>query len=97
MFVLGNFFSAAAYLLDIFLMVMSWLILIRVIISWVNADPFNPLVQFLHRTTEPVLEPIRRFMPPMGFDLSPLIVLLVIIFLRKFLVATLLDLSVRLQ
>ncbi len=97
MFVLGNFVDALATVINILLTIMYWLILIRAIISWVNPDPFNVLVQFLMRTTEPVLEPIRRLLPPMAFDLSPIIAFFMILFLRKFLVASLYDLALRLR
>ena len=97
MFVFGNFLNALAYLLNIALTVMYWLILVRALISWVNPDPFNPIVQFLQRVTEPVLEPIRRLMPPLAFDLSPMIAFFGIIFLRQFLVRTLYDMAARCQ
>jgi YggT family protein len=97
MFVLGNFIGALASLINIILTVMFWLIAIRALISWVNPDPFNPIVQFLMRVTEPVLEPIRRFLPSMGLDISPMIAALIIWFLRSFLVASLYDLALRLQ
>jgi len=99
MFVLSNFLVAVAKVADIVLTVLYWLILIRALISWVNPDPFNPIVQFLHKTTEPILEPIRKILPlnfRFGLDISPLIAFLFILFLRYFLVKTLLDLSVRL-
>ena len=73
------------------------LILVRALISWVNPDPFNPVVQFLTRTTEPILNPIRRILPPMGIDISPVIAFLAIIFLKSFLVSTLLDIGMRLR
>ena len=97
MFVFGNFVSALAYLVNIILTVMYWLILIRALLSWVNPDPFNPVVQFLQRVTEPVLEPIRRLLPPLAIDLSPLIAFFGIIFLKQFLVSSLYDLAARLQ
>ena len=58
MFILANFIDALAYIVGILLMIMYWLILIRALLSWVNPDPYNPIVQFLMRTTEPVLEPV---------------------------------------
>ncbi len=62
-------------LLDIY----SWILIIRVILSWVNPNPSNPVVHILYRITEPVLAPIRRVLPPMGgLDLSPLVVLVAI-------------------
>lgn len=95
MFVLANFISAVAYLVNIALTVYYWLILFRALISWVNPDPYNIIVQFLHRTTEPVLEPIRRLLPPLAIDISPMIAFFAIVFLNKFLVATLYDLALR--
>jgi YggT family protein len=52
----------------------TFILLARVLISWVQLDPYNPIVQFLYSVTEPVLAPIRRMMPQTGMmDLSPLI------------------------
>jgi len=100
MFVAANFLSAAAHILDILLTIMYWLILIRALISWVNPDPYNQIVQFLYKTTEPVLEPVRKILPftlKFGVDISPIIAFLAIIFIKSFLVDTLLDLAVRLR
>jgi len=97
MFVMGNFVDALAAVVNILLTIMYWLVLIRALISWVNPDPDNPIVQFLIRTTEPVLEPIRRLLPPMGIDISPIIAFFIIIFLQRFLVASLYDLAMRLH
>ena len=96
MFVLGNFVDALASVVSILLTIMYWLILIRALISWVNPDPFNPLVQFLMRITEPVLEPVRRLLPPLPIDISPIIVFFIIMFLQRFLVTSLYDLAMRL-
>ena len=53
------------------------LILARILLSWIQLDPYNPIVQFIHSTTEPILAPIRRRLPPTGgFDLSPLVALI---------------------
>jgi YggT family protein len=95
MFVLSNFIRALASVVDIVLSIFYWLIIIRALISWVNPDPYNAVVQFLYRTTEPILYPIRRMLPPMGIDVSPIIAFLVIIFLKGFVVATLIDMSYR--
>lgn len=97
MFVLSNFLKATASIADIILSIFYWLILIRALISWVNPDPNNTIVQFLYRATEPILMPIRRVLPPMGIDVSPIIAFLAIIFLKGFIVATLMDLSLRVQ
>lgn len=97
MFVVGNLISTLAYLINIALTVYYWIIIFRALISWVNPDPFNPLVQFLHRVTEPVMEPIRRLMPPLPLDISPLIAILGVMALQRFLVPTLYELALRLQ
>lgn len=65
----------------------SLLILARILISWLNLDPYHPIVQFLHNTTEPILAPVRRVIPPMGMmDLSPMVVLIGAIFLERILI-----------
>jgi YggT family protein len=97
MFVLGNFIYALAVVLGYILTAASWLIIIRALLSWVNPDPYNTVVQFLFKTTEPMLAPFRRVMPVynIGIDLSPVLALIVIWFLRLFLVKTLLELSMK--
>lgn len=100
MFILSNLFAAIATLLNVVLTVLYWLILIRALISWVNPDPYNPIVQFLYKATEPILYPIRRMLPVqlgIGIDISPIIAFLILIFVRSFLVQTLLDISLRLR
>lgn len=100
MFVLSNFLVALARLLDFGFTILYWLILIRAIISWVNPDPYNPIVQFLYKTTEPILYPIRKILPlglRFGIDISPIIAFFLIMFLRSFLIKTLIDISIRLQ
>ncbi len=100
MFILANFIFALANILDILLTILYWLILIRALISWVNPDPNNPVVQFLYKTTEPILEPVRRILPlnfRFGIDISPIIVFLLIMFLKSFLIRTLLDFGTRLK
>jgi len=98
-FILANFITALAQVIGILLSFYMWVIIIRALVSWVNPDPYNPVVQFLYKVTEPVLYPIRRLMPVynIGIDLSPLIVIAMIIFLRSFLVASLHQLAQRMQ
>lgn len=93
MFVLSNLLLALAQGLDLFLGFMSLLIIVRALISWVNPDPYNPIVQFLSRATDPILNPIRRVMPVMPIDISPIIAYFVIVVVRGFLVRTLMDLA----
>ena len=93
MFIVGNFLLALAQVVDVLLSIAYWLVLIRALISWVNPDPFNPIVQFLQKTTDPILNPVRRRLPSMAFDISPIIVFIAIIFLKTFLVKTLQDIA----
>jgi len=97
MFVAGNFIIATARVLDLILGLLMWLILIRALISWVSPSPYNPIVQFLYRTTEPILEPLRRFLPMTAIDFSPILAFVIIIFLQNFLVTTLTDIGLRLR
>ena len=95
MFVLGNFIVALAKVIDIVLTLYMWIIIFRALISWVNPDPYNQIVIFLYRVTEPVLGPIRRILPMrnVGIDISPIIVILVIVFLQYFLVETIIQMA----
>ncbi len=92
MFVVSNFISAIAAILDIALQIYFWIIIVQALISWVNPAPWNPIVQFLNRATEPVLAPIRRYLPTgWGLDFSPMVALLAIYFARTFVIGTLVD------
>jgi YggT family protein len=99
MFVLENLIFALAKIIDIGLTIYMWIIIGRALISWVNPDPYNPIVTFLYRATEPVLAPIRRWIPlrGMGIDISPIIVILVIYFLQMFLVKTMIQMTTYLR
>jgi YggT family protein len=74
-----------------------WIVIARAILSWVSPDPYNPIVRFIHKITEPVLHQIRKRLPLNfgGIDFSPILVLLAIIFLRQFVVQSLYDLALR--
>ncbi len=95
MFILSNFLIAIAKVLDIVLSIFMWIVIARAVLSWVNPDPYNPIVRFIHKVTEPVLYQIRRRIPVNfgGIDFSPIIVFLVIIFLQRFLVSSLYGLA----
>lgn len=99
MFALSNFFQATAVMLGYVIEVLWWLIIIRAVLSWVSPDPYNAIVQFIERVTEPVLAPFRRLIPTykLGLDLSPMIALLFLYFLKIFAIRTLLDLAARLR
>ncbi|MBN1587814.1 MAG: YggT family protein [Candidatus Omnitrophica bacterium] len=97
MFVIGNLFTAVAQILDFVLVILMWMVIIRALLSWVNPDPYNPIVQFLYGVTEPMMSPFRRYLPMTGIDFSPILVLLVIMFSRWFIVRTLFDLGMRMS
>lgn len=99
MFLFANFLSAVAQVLNTVLWLYMWILIGRALISWVNPDPYNAIVRFLHNATEPLLFRVRRALPVVagGMDLSPLVVILGIFFLQSFLVQSLLDLSFRLR
>ena len=98
MFALRDLLVALAQVLNLVLTMYMWLIIARALISWVNPDPYNPIVRFLYKVTEPVLAWLRQRLPLVysGLDLSPLVVLLAIVFLKNFLIASLLHLAYRL-
>ncbi|HWX77193.1 MAG TPA: YggT family protein [Candidatus Acidoferrales bacterium] len=95
MFVFANLLIAVAQVLDYALWAYQWIIVGRIIASWINADPYNPIVRFLYNATEPVLGRVRRALPIQvgAFDLSPIVVWIAIIFLQRFLVQSLYDLA----
>lgn len=103
MFILGNFLTSLAVVLHLLLQTYMWVVIIRALLSWVNPDPWNPIVQTLNRLTDPLLEPIRRKMFRMmgyrgvGIDVSPLILIAGIYFLDFFVVETLNDIGRRLR
>ena len=103
MFVAGNFLTALAVVLHMLLQAYMWVVIIRALLSWVNPDPWNPIVRTLNRLTDPLLEPIRRRMFRMtgfggiGIDVSPLILIAGIYFVDLFLVETLNDIAGRLR
>jgi YggT family protein len=88
---MDNIVMGITRVLEIVLNLYMWIIIIRALISWVNPDPYNPIVQILTRMTEPVLRPIRKLVPPyrIGIDFSPFIAILVIIFLQYALIKNL--------
>lgn len=95
MFIFGNFLAALAQVLGLLIRTYTWIVIIRALISWVNPDPYNPIVRFLHAATDPVLYRIRRLIPASfgGIDFSPLLLIAGLYFLEAFLVQSLLDLS----
>ncbi len=95
MFIMGNFFKAIAVVLDYALSIFMWIIIARAVLSWVNPDPYNAIVRFITNATEPVLYQIRKRIPfdLGGLDISPIIAIMIVIFLQTFLVGSLRQLA----
>ena len=94
MFVVSNFFTALGSVVYYVLELYMYVVIARALISWVNPDPWNPIVQFLEKVTEPALAPLRRLIGwRMGIDVSPIILILIIIFLQKFIVPSLFQMA----
>ena len=91
MLILANLFEAVAVVLDFGLTIYMWIIIAGAVLSWVNPDPYNPIVRFINTATEPVLYQIRKRLPVNfgGIDISPIVVLMAIMFLQAFVVNTL--------
>lgn len=91
MYLIGYFIRAVALVLNMVLTLYMWIIIARAILSWVNPDPYNPIVRFIHNITEPVLYQVRRRVPLLfgGFDFSPIIVLIAIAFINMWVVSSL--------
>ena len=91
MLVFRNLLIAVATVLEYVLVFFMFITIARAVLSWVSPDPYNPIVRFIHNVTEPVLYQIRKRLPMMygGIDFSPIVVILLIIFLRIFLVDSL--------
>jgi YggT family protein len=98
MYIIGYLLMAIAKVLDLVLLLFMWIVIARAVLSWVNPDPFNPIVRFIHNVTEPALYRVRAFIPVSfgGIDFSPIIVLLGVIFLRTFVVSSIMRLSANL-
>jgi YggT family protein len=98
-FLVSNLVLALARLIGLLLEVYFWIIIARAVLSWVSPDPYNPIVRFLYRVTEPVLRPIREWLPTggMGLDLSPVVVLLAIKVAEWVVVDNLRDLALSLR
>ena len=95
MVILANLLEAVAAVLGVLLSAYMWIIIARAVISWVNPDPYNPIVRFLYSVTEPVLYRVRRAIPIYagGIDFSPILVFVAIYFLELFLVRSLYDVA----
>jgi YggT family protein len=96
MFIFANLLLAVAQVLDYVFFAYFWILVGRIVVSLVRADFNNPIVRFLYAATEPVLERVRSRLPIAvigGFDVSPIVVWLAVMFLQHFLVRSLYDLA----
>jgi YggT family protein len=96
MFVFANFLQALASVLNMVLTLYFWIVIISALLSWVNPDPYNPIVRILRNLTQPVFDLVRRWLPFVmigGLDLSPIVVLLAIQFVKIFLVQSLFQMA----
>ncbi len=93
--ILATFIQAIAQILSMVINIYIWIIIISALLSWVNPDPSNPIVQILRRLTEPAYAFVRRYIPTVigGIDLSPIIIILALQFLDLFLVRVLFNLA----
>ena len=88
----ANFLIAVSKIISVVLMISMWILIIRVALSWVRIPSLYSVSVILYHLTEPILKPVRRFVPPHkfgGIDLSPMIVILLLVFLDIFLVRSL--------
>jgi YggT family protein len=98
MFVIGYLLVAVAKLISMILSIIYFLLVVRIIMSWVNPDPYNDIVRMIYKITDPILDPLRRMIPmKMGmFDFSPIVAFLLIYFLNQFLVNVLIAMGEKL-
>ena len=82
MFDTGGFLNGVISIFSSLISVYKWVVIIRVLISWINPDPYNPIVQFLRGVTDPALDGLRRFVPNFlwstGLDFTPLILIILL-------------------
>jgi YggT family protein len=83
---LGALAWALPALVGLIISIFLFAVLIRVILSWVNPDPYNPAVDLLTRLTDPIMRPAQRLIPPVsGIDLSPMVVMIGLVLLEMLL------------
>ena len=98
MFVVANLVIGIGQTLHYILNIYLFIVVARAVISWVNPDPYNPVVRFLCMATEPVLRYVRRMMPIVsGIDFSPIIVMVALFFIDQVLVQSIIDYGVRMK
>lgn len=99
MFILKNFITSIAYILDIALNIYTWIVIVRAALTWFSPDPYNQLYKFLCAVVDPVTDRLRKTLPFLRVgmaDFSPLILILILLFLNSFLPRTLIQIASRL-
>lgn len=99
MLIFANLLLTVAEIVNMLLNVYYWIVIVAALISWVNPDPYNPVVRFLRTVTEPIFRPIRRLI---GYrlgpiDISPIVVILAILFIQKFLVRSVIEIGYKIK
>ncbi|NJD57138.1 MAG: YggT family protein [Nitrospirae bacterium] len=99
MLIFGNLLITVAEIVNMLLNVYYWVVIVAALISWVNPDPYNPVVRFLRTVTEPVFRPIRRLIGHrLGpIDISPIVVIIGILFIQKFLVRSIIEIGYKIK
>ncbi len=92
---MGHMINGLAFVLDLIFNLVQLLVIASIIISWVNADPYNPIVRTITSVTEPLYRPLRRLTSriPGPLDFAPLLLILIVVFLQKSLIPYLVELS----
>jgi YggT family protein len=90
--------STLVEVINLVFQIYIFIVIARALVSWVNPDPYNPIVRFLHQATDPVLDRIRRVIPSQfgGIDFSPIILLIGLSLVRRLLLELLTQLAYRL-
>ena len=94
MFILGNFLIAIGRVLHIVIYFFYFVIIIAAVLSWLRPNPYHPVINIIYRLSDIIVNPIRRFVPPLGFvDISPFITLLILYFIDLFIVRSIIQLG----
>ena len=96
MFIWTNFVVTVAQILESVLALYTWVVIASAVLTWVEPNPYNPIVRFIYSVTEPVFDWVRRHIPVFfgGIDFSPMIVIFAIIFIRQYFIPTITRLAI---
>ena len=98
MFVISELIRSIALLVSFIFNILYFVLVLRIILSWVSPDPYNEIVLIIHRVSDPILAPFRRLPLQLGgMDFSPIVAFLILSVLKSFLVSTLYQIADRLS